>query len=226
MEGAKVTPQKGPVSNKSMVIRTNSWWVTSDALALALTSPDHSSTLHPLHQYPGTSPDRQHLPQHPSTSSTVILPPSTLLPCQKLTQQSTPKSSVKLPHRQTATETPVQLEVIQEVTTSPQTLESTPKRLPWSRKIMLGLKSLVKTISKPNTDGGAEVLERKVAISNLFVNINSMAGDVMFPKEEMKEEEEVKEVVVVVKEVEEEVVVEHPSGSTPEECARELSSPV
>lgn len=218
MEGAKVTPQKEPVSNKSMVIRTNSWWVTSDALALALTSPDHSSALHPIQQYPSDSPNRQHLPQHPSTSPTIILAPSTLLPRQKLTQEATPKSSVKFPHLQATAETPVQLEVIQEVTDSPQTIECAPKRLSWSRKVMLGLKSLAKTIAKPNSEGGAEgVIERKVAISSLFVNINSMAGDVMFPKEAVKEEE-VKEVVVV--KVEEEVVVEDPSGNTTEGCPK------
>lgn len=124
-------------------------------------------------------------------------------------------------HPKEKIESSVQIEDSPEAQNSPQSLEYTPKRLSWSRKVMLGLKSFVKTIAKPRPEEGAEgIKDRKVAVSSLFVNINSVASDVIFPKEDKEAA-----LKTVKEEREEEVVVEDPSGKS-EGCPRDSPCPV
>ncbi|XP_045126833.1 proton-coupled folate transporter-like [Portunus trituberculatus] len=165
VESAKVTPKKGPVSNKTLVMRTNSWWVTSDALALALSTGEHPTTLASRHA-------RQELPQCQASQS---MPPQHSLIREVLHEE--PECQETVPQSQAA-----------------------EPRHSRRRQVIQHLKSLIKSIAGPRRESSAEGNDNapgKLTIANLFVNINSVASGVIFPKatqqqqqEEEKEEEE------------------------------------
>ena len=161
MESAKVTPTKGPISNKTLVMRTNSWWVTSDALALALSTGEHPTTLASRHAH-------QELPQWQGNQNTA------------------PQHSLV---REVLHEEPECQETV------PQSQAAAPRQ---SRRqqVMHHLKFLIKSIAGPRRESpaeGNETVMRKLTISNLLVNINSVASDVIFPKETQEQQKQEQE---------------------------------